>query len=168
MTDRAEPDTPQFVTFQPWRIRAAIAVAFFVVMMVVFASMPDGPWNLWRMLVFVAGFMTYSMVVNRSVVIRLEEQAVDIRQGWRKARIPYEEITEVAVGPRTPWWQIGRRRLDDGATGYLMSGPSVRISTDEESVVVSAKESHRVAGAILRQLKHVAEGREAGTGQTGR
>ncbi|MGX5357911.1 hypothetical protein [Kocuria sp. KH4] len=77
---------------------------------------------------------------------------------------PYEQITEVAVGPRTEWWRIGRRRMDDGATGYLMGGPSVRITTGTESVVVSAAESYRVAGAIQRQLQRMAHERSADTG----
>ncbi|MFI7580324.1 hypothetical protein [Kocuria kalidii] len=83
-------------------------------------------------------------------------------------RIPYEQITEVAVGPRTPWWPIGRRRMGDGATGYLMGGPSVRITTAETSMVVSAEESYRVAGAIQRQREHVVAERAAGTESTGR
>lgn len=153
MTDRADEETPQFVTFQSWRIRIAIAVSFFVVMMVASAFVPEGPWHLTTGPVLLVGFTAYSFVVNRSVVIRLEEQAVDIRQGWRKDRIPYEQITEVTVGPRTPWWQIGRRRLSDGATGYLVGEPSVRINTATESVVVSAEESYRVAGAIQRKCE---------------
>ncbi len=77
---------------------------------------------------------------------------------------PYEHITEVAVGPRTEWWRIGRRRMNDGNTGYLMGGPSVRIATGTESVVVSTAESYQVAGAIQRQLQRAAHERSANTG----
>lgn len=169
MAERTDPEeTPQFVTFQPWRIRIAIAVVFFVLIVGVSALVPDGPYLLTTGPVFFVGFTALSFAIHRSVILRLEDHAVDIRQGWRKARIPYEQITEVAVGPRTPWWQVGRRRTGDGATGYLMGGPSVRITTGESSVVVSAEESYRVVGTIQRQIDHVAEGRAAGTEQTGR
>ncbi|MEX5307610.1 hypothetical protein RF644_17835 [Kocuria sp. CPCC 205258] len=164
MTDRADEEAPHFVTVQPLRIQVAIAVVFFALMMVAFMLVPEGPYLLTNGPIFFVGFTAYSFAVHRSVVIRLEEQTVDIRQGWRKMRIPYEDITEVAVGPRTEWWRIGRRQLDDGATGYLMGGPSVRISTAETSVVVSAEESYRVAGAIQRQCERVAEERSAGAG----
>ncbi|GAB2614095.1 hypothetical protein GCM10009696_19610 [Kocuria himachalensis] len=168
MTDHADEETPKFVTFQPWRVRASIGVVFLVVIFTVLDSVPGGTWNGWGAVVYIGGFVSYSLVVNRSVTLRLDEQAVDIRQGWRKARIPYEQITEVAVGPRTPWWQIGRRRLADGSTGYLMGGPSVRIATATTSVVVSAKESYRVVGTIQRQRDHAAAARSSDTEQAGR
>lgn len=71
------------------------------------------------------------------------------------------------MGPRTPWWRIGRRDLGDGSTGYLMGGPSVRITSGETSALISAADSYRVAGAIQRQIERVAEGHETGTRQTG-
>ncbi|GAA1757668.1 hypothetical protein [Kocuria aegyptia] len=106
--------------------------------------------------------------MNTSVVVRVEDRSVRVRLGRHKVSIPYEQITEEAVGPRTSRWQIGRRRLDDGSTGYLVGGSSVRISAAETSVVVSADESYRVTGAIQRRLQHVAEERVAGTEQSGR
>src|SRR5688500_5523667 len=140
MAKRADPEeAPQFVTFQPWRIRIAIAVVFFALIVVASALVPDGPYLLTTGPVFFVGYTTLSFAVHRSVVLRLEDDAVDIRQGWHKQQIRYEQITEVAVGPRTEWWRIGRRRLAGGSTGYLMGGPSVRISTEETSVVVSAE-----------------------------
>lgn len=157
MAKRTDPEAPQFVAFQPWPLRIAVALVFFILIVVASALVPDGPYLLTTGPVFFVGYTALLFAVHRSVVIRLEDQAVDIRQGWRKAAIPYEQITEVAVGPRTPWWRIGRRQLVDGATGYLMGGPSVRISTAKESVVVSAEESYRVAGAIQRQRQHVME-----------
>lgn len=168
MTDHADEETPQFVTFQPWRIRIAIAVVFLVLIVVAAELVPDGPYLLTTGPVFIVGYTALSFAVHRSVAIRLEDHAVDIRQGWRKRQVPYEQITEVAVGPRTEWWRIGRRRLDDGATGYLMGGPSVRITTAENSVVVSAEESYRVAGAIQRKREHVIAERASGTEPTGR
>lgn len=168
MAQRADEEIPQFVTFQSWRVRVAIAVVFFVVMMAAFALVPGGPWHLTTAPVYVVGFMTYSFVVNRAVALRLEDQAVDIRQGWRKARIPYEQITGVAVGPETAWWLIGRRVAGGGATGYLVGGPSVRLTTGEKSVVISVEEAYRVAGEIQRRCVHATGGRAAGTEQTGR
>ncbi|MFE7630953.1 hypothetical protein [Kocuria sp. NPDC057446] len=169
MARRTDPEaTPQFVTFQPWRIRISIAGVFLVVMTAAFMIVPEGPWLLTTGPVFFVGYTALSFAMHRSVAIRLEDHAVDIRQGWRKARIPYEQITEVVVGPRTEWWRIGRRRLDDGATGYLMGGPSVRITTAKESGVVSAEESYRVAGAIQRQREHAAAARSSDTEQAGR
>ena len=159
MTARADEETPRFVTFQPWRIRVAIAVVFFALIMVASALVPDGPYLLTTGPVFFIGFTAYSFALHRSVVIRLEDDAVDIRLGLHKARIPYEDINEAAVGPRTEWWRIGRRRLDDRAAGYLTGGPSVRISTGSTSVVVSAAKSYRVAGAIQRKCDHLAEER---------
>jgi hypothetical protein len=169
MAERADPEEiPQFVTFQPWRIRIAIAVVFLVLIVVAAELVPEGPYLLTTGPVFFVGCTALSFAMHRSVAIRLEDHAVDIRQGWRKAQIPYEQITEVAVGPRTEWWKIGGRRMDDGATGYLMGGPSVRITTGESSVVVSAEESYRVAGAIQRQREHVIAERASGTEPTGR
>jgi hypothetical protein len=168
MTDRADEETPQFVTFQLWPLRIAIAAVFFVLMMVAVMLVPEGPWHLTTGPIFVVGYTAYSFAAHRSVVIRLEDDAVDILLGWRKARIPYEQITDVAVGPRTEWWRIGRRRLDDRATGYLMGGSSVRIITGVTSVVVSAEESYRVAGAIQRKRERVIVQRAADTGQAGR
>lgn len=170
MARRTDPEeTPQFVTFQPWRIRIAIAVVFFVLIVVAAELVPDGPYLLTTGPVFFVGYTALSFAMHRSVAIRLEDHAVDIRQVWRQQQqIPYEQITEVAVGPRTEWWRIGRRRLDDGTTGYLMGGPSVRITTGESSVVVSAEESYRVAGAIQRQRAHVIGERAAETEQAGR
>ncbi|MFW3386775.1 UNVERIFIED_CONTAM: hypothetical protein RF648_12270 [Kocuria sp. CPCC 205274] len=169
MARRTDPEeAPQFVTFQPWRIRIAIAVVFFVLIVVAAELVPEGPYLLTTGPVFFVGYTALSFAMHRSVAIRLDDHAVDIRQGWRKARIPYEQITEVAVGPRTEWWKIGRRRMDYGATGYLMGGPSVRITTGESSVVVSAEESYRVAGAIQRQREHVIAERASGTEPTGR
>ncbi|MEX5303277.1 hypothetical protein [Kocuria sabuli] len=156
MTDRADEGIPQFVTFQPLRPRIAVAVAFLIVLTLVFVSLPDGPWHLTIAPFYVVGSLTYWMVVNRTVVIRLEEQAVDIRLGWRRTRISYERITEVAAGPRTAGWQTGRRLMDDGSTGYLLGGSSVRIITMEEAVVVSVEDPHSVVGAIQRRLKGVA------------
>ncbi|TDL42472.1 hypothetical protein [Kocuria rosea] len=169
MAKRTDPEeTPQFVTFQPWRIRIAIAVVFLVLIVVAAELVPDGPYLLTTGPVFFVGYTALSFAMHRSVAIRLEDHAVDIRQGWRKARVPYEQITEVAVGPRTEWWRIGRRRVDDGATGYLMGGPSVRITTGETSVVVSAEESYRVVGAIQRKREHAAEARSSDTEQAER
>ncbi len=166
MAKRTDPEeTPQFVTFQPWRIRIAIAVVFLVLIVVAAELVPEGPYLLTTGPVFFVGFTAYSFTAHRSVAIRLEDHAVDIRQGWHKQQIPYEQITEVAVGPRTEWWRIGRRRLHDGATGYLMGGPSVRITTAETSVVVAAEEYYRVAGAIQRKCEYTAEVRAAGTEQ---
>ncbi|MEX5236005.1 hypothetical protein [Kocuria arenosa] len=167
MTDRGDKKTPQFVAFQPWRVRIAIAVVFLVLIVGAADLVPDGPYLLRTGPVFFVGYTALSFAMHRSVAIRLEDHAVDIRQGWRKARIPYEQITKVAVGPRTEWWRIGRRRVDDGATGYLMGGPSVRITTGTESVVVSAEESYRVVGAIQRQRNHIVEARAADTERTG-
>ncbi|MFF0903066.1 UNVERIFIED_CONTAM: hypothetical protein RF653_05270 [Kocuria sp. CPCC 205316] len=164
MVDRAEQGTPEFVRFMPWRIRIPIAVVIFAVMPVALASVPQESVLLWRLLVVAVGVVAFNLLVNRSVVLRLEEQAVCIRLGRRIVEIPYEQITAVAVGLRTPWWRIGRRRLDDGSTGYLMGGPSVRISTGVEPVVVSAAESYRVVGAIQRHCARVAEESSAGAG----
>lgn len=158
----------QFTELLPWRLRIATAAVFLAVLIVAIDAVPGGPWNLWGALVYVVGLVTYSMLVNRSVVVRLNEEDVRIRLGWRKVVIPYEQITEVAVGPRTPWWKIGRRRLGDGSTGYLMGGPSVRISTGERAMVVSAEESYRVAGAIEHQRERVITGRAADTEQADR
>ena len=170
MAEHADPEeTPQFVTFRPWRIRIAIAVVFLVLIVVAAELVPEGPYLLTTGPVFFVGYTALSLAVHRSVAIRLGDHAVDIRQGWRKQQqIPYEQITEAAVGPRTEWWRIGRRRMDDGATGYLMGGPSVRITTGAESVVVSAEESYRVVGAIQRQREHVIAERASGTEPTGR
>ncbi|MFI7744755.1 hypothetical protein [Kocuria rhizosphaericola] len=168
MVDRVEQGAPEFVRFLPWRIRIPIAVVIFAVMPVALASVPQEPVLLWRLPVVAVGVVAFNRLVNRSVILRLEEQAVRIRLGRRIVEIPYEQITEVAVGPRTEWWRIGRQRLDDGATGYLMGGPSVRITTAENSVVVSAKESYRVVGAIQRQREHAIAERAAGTESTGR
>jgi hypothetical protein len=168
MTDCADEETLKFVTFQPLRHRIAIAVTFLIAMTLVFVSMPDGPWHLTIAPFYVVGSLSYWLVMNRTVVLRLEDHVVRIQLGRRTVEIPYEQITEASVGPHTPWWQIGRRQLDDGSTGYLLGGPSVRITTAQESVVISAEESYRVAGAIQRQMEHVAEGREAGTKPTGR
>jgi hypothetical protein len=168
MADHADEETPQFVTFQPWRIRIAIAVVFLVLIVVAAELVPDGPYLLTTGPVFFVGFTAYSFAAHRSVVIRLEDHAVDIRLGWRKARIPYEQITEVAVGPLTPWWRIGRRQMDDGATGCLMGGSSVRITTEETSVMISAEESYRVVGAIQRKREHAAAARSSDTEQAGR
>ena len=166
MTDRADEETPQFVTFQPCRIRIAIVV---VLIVVAAALVPEGPYLLTTGPVFVVGCTALSFAVHRSVVLSLGDHAVEIRQCWRKQQqIPYEQITEAAVGPRTEWWRIGRRRLTGGATGYLMGGPSVRINTEEMPVVVSAEGSCRVVGAMRRQMEPVAEGRGAGTEQAGR
>ena len=170
MAEHADPEeTPRFVTFQPWRIRIAIAVVFLVLIVVAAELVPEGPYLLTTGPVFVVGYTALSFAVHRSVVLSLGDHAVEIRQGWRKQQqIPYEQITEAAVGPRTEWWRIGRRRMDDGATGYLMGGPSVRISTGAESVVVSAQESYRVVGAIQRKREHVIAERASGTEPTGR
>ena len=170
MAEHADPEeTPQFVTFRPWRIRIAIVVVFLVLIVVAAELVPEGPYLLTTGPVFVVGYTALSFAVHRSVVLSLGDHAVEIRQGWRKQQqIPYEQITEAAVGPRTEWWRIGRRRMDDGATGYLMGGPSVRIATGESSVVVSAEESYRVAGAIQRQREHVIAERASGTEPTGR
>lgn len=170
MAEHADPEeTPRFVTFQPCRIRIAIAVVFLVLIVVAAELVPEGPYLLTTGPVFVVGYTALSFAVHRSVVLSLGDHAVEIRQGWRKQQqIPYEQITEAAVGPRTEWWRIGRRRLTGGATGYLMGGPSVRISTGLESVVVSAEESYRVVGAIQRQREHVIAERASGTEPTGR
>ncbi|MEX5272086.1 hypothetical protein [Kocuria sabuli] len=168
MTDRADEETPRCVTFQPLLPRVAIAVAFLIAMTLVFVSMPDGPWHLTIAPFYVVGSLSYWLVMNRTVVLRLEDHVVRIRLGRRTVEIPYEQITEATVGPRTPWWQIGRRRMDDGSTGYLMGGTSVRITTGETSVLVSAEEPYRVAGAIQRQCEHSAEDRAADTEQAGR
>lgn len=169
MAKRADPEeTLQFVTFQPWPLRIAIGIVFLVLIVVAADLVPDGPYLLTTGPVFVVGYTALSFAVHRSVVLRLEDQGVRIRLGRRTVEIPYEEINEAAVGPRTPWWKIGRRRLDDGAAGYLMGGPSVRISTAREPVVVSAEESYRVAGAIERQRTRVIAERAAGTEPTGR
>ncbi|MEX5255751.1 hypothetical protein [Kocuria arenosa] len=150
MADRADQGAPELVRFLPWRIRIPIAVVIFGVMPVALASVPQEPVLLWRLLVVAVGVVAFNRLVYRSVVLRLEEQAVCIRLGRRTVEMPYEQITGVAVGPRTEWWRIGRHRLDDGTTGYLMGGPSMRITTAETSVVVSAEESYRVVGAIQR------------------
>lgn len=169
MAERADPEEiPQFVTFPPWRIRIAIAVVFFVLMMAVSPFVPEGPHHLTAGPFFLVGFTAFSFAVHRSVTLRLDEQSADIRQGFHEQQIPDEQITEVAVEPRTEWWRIGRRRMDDGATGCPMGGPSVRITTAETSVVVSAEESYRVAGAIQRKREHTAEGRSADTEQAER
>ena len=170
MAEHADPEeTPRFVTFQPWRIRIAIAVVFLVLIVVAAELVPEGPYLLTTGPVFFVGYTALSLAVHRSVAIRRGDHAVDIRQGWRKQQqIPYEQITEAAVGPRTEWWRIGRRRMDDGATGYLMGGPSVRISTGLESVVVSARESYRVVGAIQRKREHAAAARSSDTEQAER
>lgn len=161
-------ETPQFVTFQPWPLHIAIAIVFLVLILVAADLVPDGPYLLTTGPVFLVGYTALSFAVHRSVVLRLEDHAVDIRQGWHKQQIPYEQITAVAVGPDTAWWQIDRRRLGDGVTGYLMGGTSVRISTGPTSVVVSAEEPYRVVGAIQRKCEHAAGERAAGTEQTGR
>ncbi|GAA1749778.1 hypothetical protein [Kocuria aegyptia] len=157
MADRTEQETPQFTKALPLGLQIAIGITAIVVIFTALDSVPGGPWNLWGVLIYIGGFVVFWRLVYQSVALRLEDQAVRIRLGRRTVEIPYEQITEVAVGPRTPWWRIGRRRLGDGATGYLMGGPSVRISTAAESVVVSAEESYRVAGAIQRQRQHVME-----------
>jgi hypothetical protein len=164
MADRAEQGTPEFTRFMPWRIRIPVVVAILVAMPVVLASVPQQPVLLWRWPIAVVGIILLTRVVSRSVTLRLDEQAVHIRLGRRNVEIRYEDINEVAVGPRTEWWRIGRHRLDDGATGYLMGGPSVRITTAETSVVVSAEEPYRVVGAIQRQRERVAEEWSAGAG----
>ncbi|MFI7496737.1 hypothetical protein ACH9D2_18705 [Kocuria sp. M4R2S49] len=168
MTDRAEQGTPEFTRFMPWRIRIPIAAVIFAVMPVALASVPLEPVLLWRLLVVAVGAVAFNRLVLRSLSLQLDDRAVRIRLGRCTVEIAYEQITEVTVGPRTPWWQVGRRRLDDGSTGYLVGGPSVRISTGTESVVVSAAESYRVAGAIQRQREHAADERATGAEQAGR
>jgi hypothetical protein len=167
MADRTEQETPQFTKTVPLVLQIVIGLVAIVVIFVALDSVPGGPWNPWGALIYIGGFVAFNRLVYRSVTLRLEEQAVHIRLGRRTVEIPYEDIIEVAVGPRTEWWRIGRRDLGDGTTGYLMGGPSVRITTADNSVVVSAEESYRVAGAIQRQIKHFAEEHEAGAGQTG-
>jgi hypothetical protein len=168
MTDRADEETPQYTRTLPLGLQLTVGLTAIVVVFAALDSVPDGPWNLWGALIYIGGFVVHMRLAYPSVTLRLEEQAVCIRLGRSTVEIPYEQITGVAVGPRTEWWRIGRRRLDDGATGYPMGGPSVRISTGETSVVVSAAESYRVAGAIQRQVKRVAEERVPGTKQAGR
>lgn len=168
MTDRAEQQRAEFVTFQPWRFRIGIAVVFFVLMMVAFTLVPDGPYLLTNGPIFFVGFLAYSFAVNRSVGMWLEDDAVEIRHGWRKARIPYEQITGVAIGPDIGWrQQLGRHTLGPGVTSYLVVGTSVRLQTGETSVVVSAQEPYRVVGAIQRRRDHTPARHSADTEQSG-
>lgn len=168
MNDRADEETPQFTKTMPLGFQIVIGLVAIVVLFVALDSVPGGPWNLWGVLVYIGGFVAFNRLVYRSVTLRLEDRTVCIRLGRRTVKLPYEDITEVAVGPRTPWWSIGRRRMDDGSIGYLMGGLSVRISTEGTSVVVSAEESYRVAGAIQRQRQRIIAERAAGTESTGR
>ena len=151
MTDRADEETPQYTKALPLGLQIAVGLTAIVTIFAALDSVPGGPWNLWGALIYIGGFVAFSRLVFQSVTLRLDEQAVHSRLGRHTVEIPYEQITEVAVGPRTEWWRIGRRRLDEGSTGYLMGGSSVRITTGAESVVVSAEESYRVAGAIQRK-----------------
>lgn len=80
--------TPEFVRFMPWRIRIPIAVVIFAVMPAALSYVPQEPVLLWRGLVVVVGVVAFNRLVNRSVALRLEEQAVRFRLGQRTVEIP--------------------------------------------------------------------------------
>lgn len=88
--------------------------------------------------------------------VRLEPSEVSIRvAGIFATTIPYRNIDDV-----TPWKStgtgagMGLRVLPHGTTGYLVGGPSVRITTGSTAVVVSSNTPENLSEAIEHRLKH--------------
>ena len=102
--------------------------------------------------VVVAALLTavFLAVVLMQARVRLEARQVRIRvAGIFATTIPYHTIDEV-----TPWKStgiaagMGLRVLPHGTTGYLVGGPSVRITTGSTAVVVSANTPEKLSEAI--------------------
>lgn len=79
-------------------------------------------------------------VILMQVTVRLEECEVSIKVGGIFAtRIPYREIDTVTPGQTTGIGAgMGLRVMPNRTTGYLVGGPSVRITTGRSAVLVSS------------------------------
>lgn len=89
-------------------------------------------------------------VVLMQVTVRLEEREVSIKVGGIFATsIPYRQIDAVSPGQSTGIGAgMGLRMMPNGTTGYLVGGPSVRITTGRTAVVVSSNRPEELSQAI--------------------
>lgn len=92
-------------------------------------------------------------VILMQASVRLNATEVSIRVvGIFSTTIPYHRIDEVA-----PWKStgiasgMGLRVLPNETTGYLVGGPSVRITTGRTAVLVSSNAPEKLSEAIERR-----------------
>ncbi|MHA7274891.1 hypothetical protein ACX80Z_15895 [Arthrobacter sp. TMT4-20] len=89
-------------------------------------------------------------VILMQVTVRLEEREVSIKVGGIFAtRIPYREIDTVTPGQPTGIRSgMGLRVMPNSTTGYLVGGPSVRITTGRTATLVSSNTPEKLSEAI--------------------
>ncbi|MUK03569.1 hypothetical protein GM708_17720 [Vibrio cholerae] len=101
---------------------------------------------------FVAFLLTvvFLSVALMQVTVKLEPTGVSVRvAGIFATYIPYHQIDE--VGPDRPTGiaaDMGVRMLPGSTTGYLVGGPSVRITIGCTSVLVSSDAPEELSDAI--------------------
>lgn len=108
--------------------------------------------------ILLASLMTavFLAVVLMQAKVRLEPSEVSIRTaGIFATTIPYHSIDDV-----TPWKStgagagMGLRVLPHGTTGYLVGGPSVRMTTGSTAVLVSSNTPEKLSEAIEHRRTH--------------
>lgn len=94
--------------------------------------------------------IVFLSVALMQVTVKLEPTGVSIRVARIFAtEIPYHQIDE--VGPDRPTGiaaGMGVRMLPNSTTGYLVGGPSVRITTGRTAVLVSSDAPEKLSDAI--------------------
>lgn len=92
----------------------------------------------------------FLFVALMQVTVRLESTEVSVRvSGIFATRIPYHQIDDVAPGrPTGITAGMGLRILPNSTTGYLVGGPSIRITTGSTAVLVSCDSPEKLSEAI--------------------
>ncbi len=92
-------------------------------------------------------------IVMMQAVVRLDTDELTIRvAGVFSTTVPYRQIDGIAPDKITGLAAgMGLRKLPGNTTGYLVGGPSVRISTGSTDVVVSTDRPTELAAAVERR-----------------
>lgn len=105
---------------------------------------------IWAMTVAPLLAAVFVFVALMQVTVELEPTEVRIRvAGMFATEIPYHQIDDVGPGRSTGIAAgMGLRILPDRTTGYLVGGPSVRITTGRAAVLVSCDAPEELSEAI--------------------
>ncbi|THJ66467.1 hypothetical protein E8P82_08365 [Arthrobacter echini] len=97
--------------------------------------------------------VTFIAIVMMQAVVRLDDEELTIKvAGIFGTSIPYRQIDGVAPDKVTGLGAgMGLRKLPNSTTGYLVGGPSVRISKGNADVLVSTDDPTELAAALERR-----------------
>lgn len=90
--------------------------------------------------------------VFMKVIIRVEDEHVELTVLFSSVTIPVKDITGVSVGPETGLMQgMGPRFVGD-SLAYIVTGPTVKIETRATSYLASAERPDEVVADIESRM----------------